>query len=254
VVCGPLAACPPGWTASSRPSWSCVGCKRGLPGPPGRLRRGAGYRLALLCLVVTGIPWRTTWQYGQRGWRHLFWDAGAIVANLLAVAAGAGWGARAAWFCGPGGLRPGRHRRARGVPALCWWALRRRRSPSQPTVRRRCPSAPGRGRCHARRAATPASAPPSAPASSPAPRRSPPGATRPAGSRPSLRPRRLRATPTIAHGQASARPSCRTLAWQSADRAGRLPPPLSGSPDPAAPRRSPRPAAARHQAGSARRQ
>jgi SagB-type dehydrogenase family enzyme len=47
-----------------------------------------------LCLVVTGIPWRTTWKYGQRGWRHLFWDAGAIVANLLAVAAAAGWGAR----------------------------------------------------------------------------------------------------------------------------------------------------------------
>jgi len=37
--------------------------------------------LALLCLVLTGIPWRTTWQYGQRGWRHLFWDAGAIVAT-----------------------------------------------------------------------------------------------------------------------------------------------------------------------------
>jgi SagB-type dehydrogenase family enzyme len=47
-----------------------------------------------LCLVLTGIPWRTTWKYGQRGWRHLFWDAGAIVANLLALAAAAGWGAR----------------------------------------------------------------------------------------------------------------------------------------------------------------
>src|SRR6266700_319299 len=29
----PLAACPPGWTTSSRPSWSCVGCKRGTSGP-----------------------------------------------------------------------------------------------------------------------------------------------------------------------------------------------------------------------------
>jgi SagB-type dehydrogenase family enzyme len=47
-----------------------------------------------LCLVLTGIPWRTTWKYGQRGYRHLFWDAGAIVANLLAVAAAAGWDAR----------------------------------------------------------------------------------------------------------------------------------------------------------------
>jgi SagB-type dehydrogenase family enzyme len=47
-----------------------------------------------LCLVLTGIPWRTTWKYRERGWRHLFWDAGAIVANLLAVAAAAGWDAR----------------------------------------------------------------------------------------------------------------------------------------------------------------
>jgi nitroreductase len=40
-----------------------------------------------LCLMLTGIPWRTTWKYRERGYRHLFWDAGAIVANLLAVAA-----------------------------------------------------------------------------------------------------------------------------------------------------------------------
>jgi SagB-type dehydrogenase family enzyme len=47
-----------------------------------------------LCLVLTGIPWRTTWKYRERGYRHLFWDAGAIVANLLALAAAAGWDAR----------------------------------------------------------------------------------------------------------------------------------------------------------------
>jgi SagB-type dehydrogenase family enzyme len=47
-----------------------------------------------LCLVLTGIPWRTTWKYRERGYRHLFWDAGAIVANLLAVAAAGGWDAR----------------------------------------------------------------------------------------------------------------------------------------------------------------
>jgi SagB-type dehydrogenase family enzyme len=47
-----------------------------------------------VCLVLTGIPWRTTWKYRERGYRHLFWDAGAIVANLLAVAAAAGWDAR----------------------------------------------------------------------------------------------------------------------------------------------------------------
>jgi len=37
-------------------------------------------------IVITGIPWRTTWKYAERGWRHVFWDAGSLLANLLAVA------------------------------------------------------------------------------------------------------------------------------------------------------------------------
>ena len=37
-------------------------------------------------LVFTGIPWRTTWKYRERGYRHLFWDCGTILANLLAAA------------------------------------------------------------------------------------------------------------------------------------------------------------------------
>jgi SagB-type dehydrogenase family enzyme len=41
-------------------------------------------------LVLSGIPWRTTWKYGERGYRHLFWDAGAVLANLLAVTEAAG--------------------------------------------------------------------------------------------------------------------------------------------------------------------
>src|SRR5256714_5405766 len=40
-------------------------------------------------LVLTGIPWRTAWKYGERGFRHLYWDAGTMLANLLAMA-GAG--------------------------------------------------------------------------------------------------------------------------------------------------------------------
>ncbi len=39
-------------------------------------------------LVFTGIPWRATWKYGTRGYRHLFWDLGTMLANLLAVAVG----------------------------------------------------------------------------------------------------------------------------------------------------------------------
>ena len=37
-------------------------------------------------LVLTGIPFRTCWKYGERGWRHLWWDAGVMLANLLAAA------------------------------------------------------------------------------------------------------------------------------------------------------------------------
>lgn len=41
---------------------------------------------APLAVVLTGIPWRTSWKYGERGWRHLYWDAGTMLANMLSVA------------------------------------------------------------------------------------------------------------------------------------------------------------------------
>ena len=41
-------------------------------------------------VVVTGIPARTCWKYAARGFRHLFWDAGTMLANLLAAAAAYG--------------------------------------------------------------------------------------------------------------------------------------------------------------------
>jgi SagB-type dehydrogenase family enzyme len=39
-----------------------------------------------LAVVLTGIPWRTAWKYGERGFRHLYWDAGTMLANMAAVA------------------------------------------------------------------------------------------------------------------------------------------------------------------------
>jgi hypothetical protein len=45
-------------------------------------------------LVVTGIPWRTGWRYRERGFRHVYWDAGTMLAQLLAVADSAGLTAR----------------------------------------------------------------------------------------------------------------------------------------------------------------
>jgi hypothetical protein len=44
--------------------------------------------------VLTGIPWRTAWKYGERGFRHLYWDSGTMLANLLAVVGAHGLRAR----------------------------------------------------------------------------------------------------------------------------------------------------------------
>jgi len=49
---------------------------------------------APVSFVLTGIPWRTGWKYGERGWRHLYWDAGTLLANLLATASAHGLPAR----------------------------------------------------------------------------------------------------------------------------------------------------------------
>jgi hypothetical protein len=45
-------------------------------------------------LVVTGVPWRTGWRYRERGYRHVYWDAGTMLAQLLALADSAGVTAR----------------------------------------------------------------------------------------------------------------------------------------------------------------
>ena len=37
--------------------------------------------------VLTGILWRSAWKYQARAYRHLFWDAGTMLANLIALAA-----------------------------------------------------------------------------------------------------------------------------------------------------------------------
>jgi hypothetical protein len=57
-------------------------------GPPPRPGgpAGAGHP----AVVVTGVPWRTGWRYRERGYRHIYWDAGTMLAQLLAVAGSAG--------------------------------------------------------------------------------------------------------------------------------------------------------------------
>lgn len=45
-------------------------------------------------LVVTGVPWRTGWRYRERGYRHVYWDAGTMLSQLLAAADSVGLPAR----------------------------------------------------------------------------------------------------------------------------------------------------------------
>lgn len=58
------------------------------------LIRACGGRPSLkdapVCVILTGVPLRTTWKYRARGYRHLFWDGGMILANLLALCASGG--------------------------------------------------------------------------------------------------------------------------------------------------------------------
>jgi hypothetical protein len=41
-------------------------------------------------VVVSGVPWRTGWRYRERGYRHVYWDAGTMLAQLQSVADSAG--------------------------------------------------------------------------------------------------------------------------------------------------------------------
>ena len=45
---------------------------------------------AAAVVVLTGIHARTGWKYLERGYRHVWWDAGTMLANVLALAAADG--------------------------------------------------------------------------------------------------------------------------------------------------------------------
>jgi hypothetical protein len=47
-----------------------------------------------IAVIVTGVPWRTGWRYRERGYRHVYWDAGTMLSQALAVADSAGIPAR----------------------------------------------------------------------------------------------------------------------------------------------------------------
>ncbi len=41
-------------------------------------------------LVLSAIYWRNTWKYQARGYRHLYWDSGTMLANMIAAGAALG--------------------------------------------------------------------------------------------------------------------------------------------------------------------
>jgi hypothetical protein len=54
------------------------------------IRVGPPPRAGGPAVVVTGVPWRTGWRYRERGYRHVYWDAGTMLAQLMALADSAG--------------------------------------------------------------------------------------------------------------------------------------------------------------------
>jgi SagB-type dehydrogenase family enzyme len=52
--------------------------------------RHEGVTTAPVTFVATSEWWRNAWKYRERTYRHAFWDSGTVLANLLAVAHGAG--------------------------------------------------------------------------------------------------------------------------------------------------------------------
>ena len=97
-------------------------------------------------LVVTGVPWRTGWRYRERGYRHVYWDAGTMLAQVLA-AGRLRRAHRRAVHPLPG--RRGRRARRRGRRARVAGGRRRPRRRRARARRDR----PGRRRCRRRGAA-----------------------------------------------------------------------------------------------------
>ena len=90
VVCGELPGIPAGVYHFAPAEFGLTMLRRGdlrpaLAGAAGEISVAS----SPATIVLTGLPWRTGWKYAERGYRHLYWDAGAVLANLL-VAADAG--------------------------------------------------------------------------------------------------------------------------------------------------------------------
>src|SRR5713101_7903003 len=89
LVCGDLAELPAGVYHFEPRSFTLrrvrVGDHRGV------LAQASGEEPAVIHAPVTAVCtstyWRNAWKYQARTYRHCFWDAGTLLANLLAAAA-----------------------------------------------------------------------------------------------------------------------------------------------------------------------
>ena len=86
VVCGDLDGVPAGVYHSAPLEFGLSELRRGdFRGALTESAADPRVAEAPVTLLVSGIPWRTAWKYGERGFRHLYWDAGTMLANLVAV-------------------------------------------------------------------------------------------------------------------------------------------------------------------------
>ncbi|MGI0039914.1 MAG: SagB/ThcOx family dehydrogenase, partial [Nitrososphaera sp.] len=92
VVCQDIGGLQAGVYHFSPGDFSLTQLRRGDFRP--RLAEMAGGNQDILSspvtLAFTSIAWRNAWKYGDRSYRHWFWDSGVIAANLLAAGASAG--------------------------------------------------------------------------------------------------------------------------------------------------------------------
>ena len=92
VVCQDMGGLQAGVYHFSPADFSLTQLRRGDFRP--QLSAMAGGNQAILSspvtLAFTSLAWRNAWKYGDRSYRHWFWDSGVIAANLLAVAMSAG--------------------------------------------------------------------------------------------------------------------------------------------------------------------
>ncbi len=92
VICQDIPGLPAGVYHFSPGDFSLVELRSGDYNS--KLAEMAGGNPAIMASAVTitftSLAWRNAWKYGDRSYRHWFWDAGVIAANLLAVAISAG--------------------------------------------------------------------------------------------------------------------------------------------------------------------